>query len=121
MKSEAPRDKKVTYGRIVVEENPNKVEPNRTRLTVGGNLIEFEGKFSTPTDKLQTIKILFNSILSKKGVKFMTVDVKNFYLNTPLVKGKEDYMRIHLKLIPENIIEEYNLESLVDDKGLVYI
>ena len=66
-----------------------------------GNLIDLEGKLSTPTAEIQTIKILFNSILSTKGAKFMTADVKNFYLNTPLGKGNEEYMRMQIKTLPE--------------------
>ena len=104
-----------------MKEKPNKTEPNRTRLTVGGNLIDFEGKVSTRTAKIQTIKTLLNSILSTKGAKFMTADVNNFYLNTPLGKGKEEYMRMQVKFIPEEIIEEYNLRSKVDNKGWVYM
>jgi hypothetical protein len=34
------RRKDVTYGRICVDYRPQKEEPNRTRLTVGGNLID---------------------------------------------------------------------------------
>jgi hypothetical protein len=35
------RRKDVTYGRICVDHRPQKKETNRTRLTVGGNLIDF--------------------------------------------------------------------------------
>ena len=36
-----PRDRTVTYTRIVVDYRPQKSDPNRVRLTAGGNLIEY--------------------------------------------------------------------------------
>ena len=33
---------------------------------------------------LFTIKFLLNSVVSTPGAKFMTLDIKNFYLNTPI-------------------------------------
>ena len=40
-KSKAPKDKKVTYGKIVCEMKPEKEDKERTILTVGGNLLDF--------------------------------------------------------------------------------
>jgi hypothetical protein len=48
----------------------------------------------------------------------MTGDVKNFYLNTPL--DQPEYMQLPLALIPEEIIEQYNLRELAY-KGIVFI
>jgi hypothetical protein len=41
----------------------------------------------------------------------MTADIKNFYLNTPLERPK--YMRIPVKLIPQEIIDDYKLTPLI--------
>ena len=49
----------------------------------------------------------------------MFADVKNFYLNTPM--ARYEYMRMHISLIPDEIIEEYKLLEKVDDKGFVYM
>ena len=38
-KSQIPKNKFATYGRIVATLRPNKEETHRVRLTVGGNLI----------------------------------------------------------------------------------
>jgi hypothetical protein len=51
---------------------------------VGGDQIEYPGDKSTRTEGLTTAKILINSVISTKGASFMVVDIKNFYLNTPL-------------------------------------
>jgi hypothetical protein len=48
----------------------------------------------------------------------MCLDVKNFYLGTPM--DSFEFMRIPIKLIPQEIIAEYNLLYLVSD-GHVYV
>jgi hypothetical protein len=113
-----PKDRKVTYGRIVVSIRPQKTEVERTRLTVGGNLIDYPGEVSTRTAGLTTAKILFNSVLSTKDAKFMGIDLKNFYLNTPM--ERYEYMRLPIAIIPDEIIQQYNLLPLVHN-GYVYM
>ena len=44
-----PPECTVTYGCIVVNYQPQKQEPNCTRLTVGGNRIEYPWEVVTPT------------------------------------------------------------------------
>ena len=50
----------------------------------------------------------------------MTTDFANYYLNTPLPRP-ELFMKIHISLIPEEIIQAYNLGGNVDSKGWVHI
>jgi hypothetical protein len=64
-----PKGKIVTYGRFVVDICPNKSEIHRVRLTVGGNLIKYQGDVSTRSEDLTTYKCLLNSIISTDGVK----------------------------------------------------
>jgi len=97
---------------------PMKKEVERTRLTVGGNLIDYPGNVSTKTANLTTAKILFNSVISMPDAKFMGIDLKNFYLNTPMECYK--YMRLPIDSIPEEIILQYHLLPLVH-KGFVYM
>jgi hypothetical protein len=49
---------------------------------------------ATPTAEMLTAKLLFNSVISTNGAKFMTMDISNFYLMTPL--PCPEYL--HLKL-----------------------
>jgi hypothetical protein len=49
-----------------------------------GNLINYPGDCRTPTADLLTVKTLFNSIVSTPYAKFMTIDIKDFYLMTPM-------------------------------------
>ena len=100
-KSEVPRNKRDTYGRIVVDDRPQKDERHRTCLTVRGDQVQYEGAVSALTDELPTIKMLFNSVVSTPKAKFMTCDVTTVYLNTLLPHFA--YMQLSLKLIPIEI------------------
>ena len=111
------RQNKITYGRIVVDFHPKKQEPHQTRLAVGGNLIQYDGDLSTPTAELITAKLLFNSVVSTERATFATADIGNFYLGTPM--DVYEYMFLPLNLIPEEIVQQYNLHKLVSN-GKVY-
>eukprot|EP00804_Cyclotella_cryptica_P024318 CCRYP_015306-RA/>CCRYP_015306-RA protein AED:0.36 eAED:0.36 QI:0/-1/0/1/-1/1/1/0/360 len=65
-----------------------------------------------------TVKILLNSIISTVNAKFMTIDIKDFYLNTPM--ERLEYMRLKLSDIPSNIIELYHLRDIAHD-GYVFV
>ena len=119
-RSDIPKDrlKDVTYGRIVVAYKPNKSEPNRSRLTVCGNLITCLYDISTPTCDLPTIKMLWKSVLSTKGAKYITLDLKDFYIGTPM--NRPEYTRLPIKLISQEIIHKYNLTAF-EDGGGVYV
>jgi hypothetical protein len=49
-----PKDRIVTYARIVVDYRPQKDDPNRVRITVQGNLIDYPGELTTRTADLMT-------------------------------------------------------------------
>ena len=65
-KEKVPVGRTVTYGIIVAEIQPQKAETHCTKITVGGNLINFPGDVTMPTADLITAKIIFNSVLLKK-------------------------------------------------------
>ena len=68
----------VTYGRVVVDYRPEKTNPYQTRLTVGGDRVNYPGDCGTHTVDLTTVKILLNRIVSTINAKFMTIDEKDF-------------------------------------------
>jgi len=81
------RAKDVTYGLITTLIRPEKIEePNRTRLVAGGDRVHYPGDAGTPTTDLLTVKILLNSTISTPNANFMTMDIKDFYLNTPMAR-----------------------------------
>ena len=71
----------------------------------------------TNTASLELFKLMINSILSRKGEKYVCFDIENFYLSTPL--GRPEYVRIQLSKIPQEFIKEYNL-TIFSHKGWVY-
>jgi hypothetical protein len=74
----------ITYGRIACDMCKGKKEKHRTRLTMGGNLINYPADCGTSMTNLLTVKILLNSIISTPNAKFMTINIKDFYLITPI-------------------------------------
>ena len=93
----------VTYGIVMVDYIPEKTNPYQTRLAVGGDRVKYPVDCGRPTVYLTTVKILLNSIASTLNVKFMTIDVKYFYLNTPMVIS--EYMRLKLGNLPESVVQ----------------
>ena len=120
-KSDVPHDRRkdVTYGQFVCTIRPEKEEKHRTRFTVGGDRVNYPGEVATPTADMLVAKLLFNSIISTPKAKFMTMDISNFYLMTPL--KRKEYIRMKISDIPEEIIIEYKLRDLVTDDGSIYI
>ncbi len=120
-KQEVPHGKTVTYSRIVAAYRPQKADPYRVRLTVGGNLLETKGDVGTRTADLVTAKLFINSTLSTEGARFMCMDISDFYLNSKY-ESKEAYryMRISLQDLPQTIIDEYKLEDIAVN-GYAYI
>jgi hypothetical protein len=117
-RSNIPKGRKVTYGSFVVDIKEHKEEKERTILTVGGDKIEYPGDKSTRTAGLTTAKNLINSVISNLGAKFLVIDIKKIYLNTPL--GRFEYMVINLLSLPQETIDKYDLIKMAQD-GKVYI
>jgi hypothetical protein len=117
-KHQVPQGRKVTYPKVVCTIRPEKEETHHTRITADGNLLEYHGDFSTETASLETVKIHLNSTISTKNGRYMCMDAGNFYLNTPL--DIREYMRFPVWMIPDEIMDAYNLHDKVLD-GYVYV
>lgn len=113
-----PQDRTVTYARIVIDHRPQKEDPNRVRITVGGNLIDYPFELTTRTADMVSSKILWNSVISTKDARFAGADIKNMYLETPL--DRYEYMKMPIALFPDDIIKYYKLMDKVLD-GYVYM
>ena len=112
-----PSHKKATYARIVANYRPQKADPYRIRITVGGDKLEYAGETYTPNADITTAKILFNSVISTPGGRFLGADLKDFYLGTEM--EEYEYMYLQRWIFPQEFIDEYNLEHLFDDKGRI--
>jgi hypothetical protein len=113
-----PNNRNITYGKIVCDYKPHKQEKERVRLTVGGDRLDYSGDVATSTADITTFKILINSTLSTKDAAMMMMNIKNYYLGTPL--PRLEYMKMLLSRFPDEIIQKYNLNALAVD-GWVYI
>jgi hypothetical protein len=95
-----------------------KKDKYRTHITMGGNLVNCPLDCGTPSADLLTVKLLLNSIISTPNAKFMTPDIKDFYLMTPMKQYK--YFQMKLVLFPQDIIVEYGLTNKVNHNGNVH-
>ena len=78
------RWREITYTNVVCEVRPHKADPHRTRITINGNRICYPGDVGTPTGSLELIKLIINSVVSRRDAWFIIFDIKNFYLETPM-------------------------------------
>ncbi len=76
-KNQVPHDrmKDVMYGSFSCDYKPNKTEKERTRLTAGGDRINYPEDVGTPTADMIVFKCLINSVVSTKGAKCMMLDI----------------------------------------------
>jgi hypothetical protein len=66
---------------------------------VGGDRLDYSGEVATSTADIATFKILINGTLSTKDAEIMMMEIKNYYLGTPL--PRYEYMRMLLSRFPE--------------------
>ena len=78
----------------------------------------YNGETTTETASIKTAKILINSTISAEGACFACWDVGNFYTNLRL--ETTEYIRIHIKDVPGEVIEEYNIMKFVNEDGYIY-
>ena len=86
---------------------------------MGGNLLDFTGNLSASTASVATEKCVFNSVVSTPGARCLLADIKYFHLNNIL--PDLEFIRIPLKIVPQEIIDAYNLTTLVEDQGWIYM
>ena len=99
-----PRSRKTTYLNIVANVCPQKEDPHRICFTVGGDRLDYPGPTATETDEIQTANLLFNNTISTRVGRFMFIDLKDFYLGTPM--NWYDYMWIKMADIFQDIINQ---------------
>ena len=112
-----PKDRKATHLRLVCADRPMKTNPRRVHFTVGGDKVDYPGETYTKTADLTSAKVLFNSVISTPGARFMGIDLKDFYLTAGL--DRYECMFIPVNCLPEKIMNLYNLHPLVHN-GKVY-
>ncbi len=81
-------------------------------------MIKYKGDVLTRTADLTTLKMLWNSMLSTDGAKYMCLDIKNFYLTAAL--DYFEYMKMPISDFPEWIKKQYENEKHALN-GFVYL
>ncbi len=115
----ANRRKEITYSKVVCKVQQEKGDnANCTRITIGGKNIAYPGDVGTPTGSIELVKLLINSVFSQQNARLATMDLKNFYLNTPL--NPPEYVRIKLADIPQEFIDKYKLNKLARDSWVYF-
>ena len=82
---------------------------HRARLIVDGDQVNSPYEVSTKTVSLDTTKMFLNLVISTPNVWFMTMDIKDFYLGTPL--QRYEYIRLQYDIIQNEIKEQYDLHA----------
>ena len=88
-------------------------------LTAGGDKLDYPGDPSSPEVSLINVKININSTISraKNNARYMFIDIKNFYLVNPMKQLQ--HMFIHKKLIPQEVLNEYDI--IFNDRDFTYV
>ena len=119
-KNAIPKNKKVTYANLVCDFRPHKEEKHRVRLTLGGDKLEYYGETASPAANLLETKILINIVISdsKKGARFASLDIKDFFLQSTL--PEKEYLRIHERYFSPYFRQLYKLQNKINKDGYVY-
>ena len=117
-KRDVPDGQKVTYPRYTVAYGPEKDKPYRTRITAGGNLLDYDGNTTTHSASMETIKVHWNSVVSTPNARYCTADISNMYLFSELPDAQ--YVTFPVSQIPIEIIDAYHLADKIDN-GFVYV
>jgi hypothetical protein len=94
------------------DDDMNKVYP--IRGTAGGDRINYDGHTKANTADLSTVKILLQSVVSDNA-QFMTLDIKDFYLMTPL--PRLEYIRVPLRFLSPLILDKHNLHTYIHNNS----
>jgi hypothetical protein len=69
---------------------------------VGGDRLDYSGDVATSAADITTFKILINSTLSTEDAAIMMMDIKNYYIITPLPRF--EYMKMLLSRFPYPVL-----------------
>eukprot|EP01036_Dinobryon_divergens_P061892 gene61892-biopygen31968 len=83
----------------------------------GGDRINYDGPTKANTAAMSTVKILLQSVVSD-AAHFMTLDIKDFYLMTPL--PRPEYIRVPLKFLSQKILGKHNLHQYIHNNSVLF-
>jgi hypothetical protein len=117
--AELPKFRRPAYYNPVIK---SKLEPGsvqreyRVRGTYGNLCTDYPGDLTANTADLTTIKVLLNATISEPESCFSTLDIKDYYLGTPL--DRKEYMVMHRSQIPDAFFAEHpELVAMLNTAG----
>ena len=94
-RTDLPLDKTATYPCYTVAYRPEKEDPYRSRITAGGDRLEYFGNVTTHTAGMEVFKI----IVSTPHTRCCTSDISNMYLCSDL--PHPEFVRFKISIIPD--------------------
>ncbi len=91
----------------------------RVRGTAGGNLLQVPYDVSARTASLDVVKLLIHSVVSDNK-KWFTIDIKDFYLGTPLPTERHEFIRIERKKISDQAMLDHQLDRLLYNNNVYF-
>ena len=92
----------------------------RVRGTAGGDRMDYEGPTTARTASMKTVKCLLNATVSEPGKIFVSVDIKDFFLGTPLLTP--EYMWLKRDQMTATSRTKYGFDKFAKgDRALVRI
>jgi hypothetical protein len=116
-KSQVPKDHRVTYANFICNIRPQKTETHRVRKTAGGEKLDYPGDASSPAVSMLDAKLHINSTISdaKNGARYLGLDIKNFYLSTPM--SYFQYIRVRSTIIPQEVWDDHRYTIPIASDG----
>jgi hypothetical protein len=84
----------------------------RIRCTIGGDRINYPGATAARTAPMPAVKLLLQAAL------WLTMDIKDYYLGTPLVRP--EFLRIPTHLVPSEVIERHRLQPFIHRDSILF-
>ena len=69
-------------------------------VTVRGDCLDYDSNISAVPAQLLTVKVHLNSTISILGVRYMTINIKDFFYGMPMELPDYAYAQLSMELIP---------------------
>ena len=116
--SNVPQGRKISYynPQLTRKRRPWGIE-YRVRGTYGGDKGDYKGPTAAETADITTVKVLLNSVISDPQANWLTTDICDYYLGTPM--DTPEFMRVPVKYIPEATMLKHQLAGLVHNNAVI--
>jgi hypothetical protein len=90
-------------------------------MTAGSDKLDYLGDASSPAVSMLDAKLHINSTISdaKSGARYLGLDIKNFYLGTPM--SYFQYIRVRPSIIPKEVWDDYQYTIPIAGDSHVYL